>query len=300
MSQYRFTKTAKAILTHLVLKGQAVQLKLPEIVGCSYRTVIREVNNLRAAGYVEHAGLIRTKRKPRFLLRPTFFGVLEIFMEVYEDTKSIDDIPRMYKTLAEIAERHKDLWIVFEEWEYIDGCEDLLDYTLKAIREWMHRNTLPNKGVGGTSLKDDILSQCKHKIMAELLWGGDPIARTTDGLIFEPSTLAYFKENPKLKEHMDEAIERQAELYKMRLAIIEAWAEGKLMSKVLEEWRRALAKYYPDLSHPQYVRSSSAYEYALKSEKEHLHHALDDPRYGARTLPPNENRRKNQQENVQT
>lgn len=35
-----------------------------------------------------------------------------------------------------------------------------------------------------------------------------------------------------------EAIEIQAELYKMRLVIIEAWAKGKLMSKVLEDWSR--------------------------------------------------------------
>ncbi len=294
MSQYRFTKSAKAILTHLVLKGQEFQHDLPGIVGCSYRTVIREVGVMREAGYIEHdvglerdhdMGLERKRGKPRFVLRPTFFGVLEIFMWVDKDTKSIDDILHMYKTLAEIAEIHKDRWIVFAEWKFIDNNEDLLGLTLSAINEWMARNMLSNKSIwGGVLVRSKILPLCKHEIMAELLWGGDPIARTTDGLIFEPALLAYFKENPRLKEHMNEAIERQGELYKMRLAIIETWTEGKLMSKILDEWRRDLAKYYPDLSHPQYVRSSSAYKYALNSELEHLHHALDDPRYGAR--PP--------------
>jgi len=182
---------------------------------------------MRAAGYVDHdVGLSRKRGKPRFVLRPTFFGVLEVLVEFEKDSE----------TMSEIVERHRDIWVVFEEWDYIAANRDLLDLTLSAIKEWMARNTLPDKGVGRISLRDDILPQCKHEIMAGLLWGGDPIARTTDGLIFEPATLAYFKRNTRLKKHMDEAIERQAELYKMKLVIIEAWAKGKLMSKVLEEW----------------------------------------------------------------
>ena len=165
-------------------------------------------------------------------MRPTFFGVLEILVEFEEDSE----------TISEIAERHRDIWVVFDEWGYIAANKELLDLTLSAIKEWMSRNTLPNKGVGIVSLRDDILPQCKHEIMAGLLWGGDPIARTTDGLIFKPETLAYFKRNLRLKKHMDAAIERQAELYKMRLVIIEAWAKGKLMSTVLDDWRREWPK----------------------------------------------------------
>ena len=240
MSQYKFTKSAKDVLTYLVLNGQGVQKELGSIVGCSDRTIIREVGKMRAAGYVDQdVGLERKRGKPRFILYPTFFGVLEIFMgfDLYS-AETTAEMNARAQTLIEIAKKHKDMWVIFEEWEYIDAVEDLLDYTLKAIKEWMHRNTIPNKGIGRVSLRPDILPKCKHQIMAELLWGGDPIARTTDGLIFEPATLAYFKENQKLKEHMDEAIERQGELYRMRLAIIEAWAQGKLISDVLEEWSR--------------------------------------------------------------
>jgi len=233
MSRYRFTNNAKDILSHLVLEGQAVQLELPGIVGCSYRTVLREVGNMRAAGYVDHdVGLIRKRGKPRFVLHPTFFGVLEVLVKFEKDSE----------TLSKIAERHRDIWVLFEEWDYIAANKDLLDLTLSAIKDWMTRNTLPNKGVGRVSLREDILPQCKHEIMAGLLWGGDPIMRTTDGLIFKPETLAYFKRNTIIKKHMNEAIERQAELYQMRLVIIEAWAKGKLMSKVLEEWRREWPK----------------------------------------------------------
>jgi len=231
MSQYKFGKYAKAIMKHLVLRGQAVQLELPRIVGCSYRTVLREVGNMRAAGYVDHdVGLIRKRGKPRFVLHPTFFGVLEIIMGFEKDLE----------TMAEIAEKYTGIWVVFEEWDYIATNKDLLDLTLSAIKEWIARNTLPNKGVGRVSLRDDILHQCKHEIMAKLLWGGDSM--TGARLIFEPETLAYFKRNTILKKHMDEAIERQAELYKMRLVIIEAWAKGKLMSKVLKDWSREWPK----------------------------------------------------------
>jgi hypothetical protein len=79
--------------------------------------------------------------------------------------------------------------------------------------------------------------------MARLLWGGDSM--TGARLIFEPETLAYFKRNPRLKKYMEAAIERQAELYKMRLVIIEAWANGKLMSTVLKDWRREWPKRAP-------------------------------------------------------
>lgn len=226
MSQYRFTNSAKAILTHIVLNGQGIQLELPGIVDCSYRTVLREIKNLRAGGYVDQdIGLRRTRGKPRFVLRPTFFGVLEILVKFEKDNE----------IMSKIVERHRDIWETFEEWDYIATNKDLLDLTLSAIKEWIARNTLRNKGVGRVSLRDDILPQCKHEIMTGLLWGGDPM---THGLIFEPETLAYFKRNPRLKKHMDETIERQAELYKMRLVIMEAWAKGKLMSKVLEGWGR--------------------------------------------------------------
>lgn len=227
-SGYKFGKYGKAILKNLVLKGETLQLELPGMVGCTERTVIREIKKLRNSGYVEDAGVERTKRRPRLLLRSTFFGVLEVLMMFGNDPN----------TTSEIVERNRDAWVVFEEWGYISSNGHLLALTLSAVKDWLARNTLPTQGVVGVSLRPEILQQCKHEIMAGLLWGGDPINRTTEGLIFNPETLWYFKENPRLKKHMDEAIERQAELYKMRLVIIEAWAKGMSMSKVLEEWRR--------------------------------------------------------------
>ena len=99
-------------LEALALNNEISQAELPEIVGCSYRTIIRQLKLLKALGLAE----IKRKEpsikgKDRHIWTITFQGLMSFisWLPIGIEEKYLDDLAR----------NHKDKWLIFECWEYL-------------------------------------------------------------------------------------------------------------------------------------------------------------------------------------
>ncbi|MFQ6053972.1 MAG: hypothetical protein ACE5OO_07090 [Candidatus Bathyarchaeia archaeon] len=192
MSQYSAVRgrSARAILEHLVLHRETAQLELPRVVGCSYRTVLREIRGLEELGFVELACLERVKKhgKSRYIRRPTFLGVLEVFKESADDPEA----------LSRIAERHRDAWVIFREWGHIAGDAVARDLMLSAIR------ACSAEGRPGWISPEGFAWIQKARILNKWLWGTPEFG--VSGLISRPESLDRLMENPGLRDRLLEVL----------------------------------------------------------------------------------------------
>ena len=109
-----------AILKQLTLNGETAQNEIHSKIGCSYRTIVRELPRLEKMGLTTRSDeTTNNVGRPRYLWNVTFLGVLAFFgLLSYSNKKKGVDL----KIVEKIAKIHSDKWVIFQEWNYI--CEN--------------------------------------------------------------------------------------------------------------------------------------------------------------------------------
>ena len=111
------------ILELLALEGETAQAEMPEIIGCSYRTVLRELKKLENALLIRHSGYRRKKKKgpEQMVWTLTFNGILCLI--------------RWNPEKAEfMVEKNSQLSILFQEWSYIKNDDEVKNYFIDELR----------------------------------------------------------------------------------------------------------------------------------------------------------------------
>lgn len=113
------------ILKHFALNKEVPQFGLEKIIGCSYRTIIRELRALHSDGFIK---LLRSqafgeKGKARNIWSPRFRALLYAWY-LFENQPDKQDL---------IADIHKDAWSIFQEWDYLSRNPEIRECVRRSI-----------------------------------------------------------------------------------------------------------------------------------------------------------------------
>ena len=120
------------ILEYLAKNKEVPQGNLPDVINRSYRTVMRDIHTLERLYLVEIVRRERSSKrgKEKNIWRATFQGLLLAFTWLRSKNENID----------EIAENHKDEWIIFQEWDYISEDSEARSHVEREISSESRNN----------------------------------------------------------------------------------------------------------------------------------------------------------------
>jgi len=114
----------------LAYNKEVYQRDLAEKVGCSYRTIVRQLKLLHDLGL---ARIIRTepskRGKDRNVWEITFYGLIE-FM-------SMSFPLRLIRGIDHLASIHKDKWLIFQEWNHLSKDPEIKDMVIAGIGKFL-------------------------------------------------------------------------------------------------------------------------------------------------------------------
>lgn len=124
------TNNLLKIISYFTLHQEVPQHGLDKIIGCSYRTIIRELQTLHSLGYIQLARSRSsgTKGKARNVWVPRFRTLL-LGWYLFEDDEDAQD---------EIARIHKNTWSIFHEWDYLAINSEIQEHVRFCINRSRH------------------------------------------------------------------------------------------------------------------------------------------------------------------
>jgi len=114
------------ILKHMAIYNDTEQAEFPKILGCSYRTILREIKLLELGHYISFVRNrpLGERGRPRNVWKITFFGLLTVIKQFVDKYEPIPDV---------IIQNFKNDWIIFKEWEYLTKDDRIKKFVESSI-----------------------------------------------------------------------------------------------------------------------------------------------------------------------
>lgn len=222
------------ILRHLVEHGETEQKELPLILGCSYRTVLREIEALELMNYIE---FVRKRPnggrgRPRNVWKATIFGLFTVIKQIVQYKSASDAVENWIQIPIKIIQEYSDSLLIFQEWQYLTHIKkinrhfQLMVWLYFTSRGWSIENFEEDRiSAGSWSRNDADNDYWKEFSRREMKWKKDDLYSFCFGLrdLLETNIsseddtqqfiiseyLPYCLENPHLKLKIVDLLENE-------------------------------------------------------------------------------------------
>lgn len=135
VGQYaRGVENNSKLLKLLALNKELYQTKMPEMCRISDRTILRQLKLLKKLGLIRIARREKSLKngKEKNVLELTFTGLLMVISDIFLPEKELD----------QIAENHKDKWLIFQTWDKLAKDPEVKRAIMNSIQLYARQHSL--------------------------------------------------------------------------------------------------------------------------------------------------------------